>query len=80
MTLKANRESTDEIASTEKSDSDVNSKDFTCEQAQAINSSKSELILSDKKKQVSFYSFENGEAIQLRVPPLGRQQKSDGKH
>ena len=54
MTLKANQESTDENASTEKSDSDVNSKDFTCEQAQAINSIKVEFILSDKKNKFHF--------------------------
>ena len=48
MTLKANRASTNEIAAPKKSDSHVNPKLFTLQQAQEINSVQTELNLIDK--------------------------------
>ena len=75
MTLKKNRELTNEITSPKKFNPAVDLKNSTLEHAQAINFKKMNFIFIHKSW---FNRFENGEEIDLRVPLLGSQQESDG--
>ena len=54
MTITANRESTNEIASPKKFNSDVNPKGFTREQTQTITPNNTDLNLIDKSKNFYF--------------------------
>ena len=86
MTLKANRESTNEIASPEKFDLDVFPKDFTREQSQANNSIKTEFNLIDKSNKFCFadskidkqfnHDYHHGAANKEMMEIINKREKS----
>ena len=74
MALKAKRESTNEIALPEKFDSDVNPKDFTRKQAEAINSINTEFNLIDKSN-IFNLQIRNWRSNSIMTTTIGEQTR-----